>query len=119
VSLAAAHSRAGFGGADGCLAVRWANPTWGLVKMRAWLEQHRPQTRWPAASTIGGMGNLDHETSYAYAGFIWTLNLTERLFGDAAFGGAIYDGQQNRPNPGLANLGCRELLRGSIVRHSK
>lgn len=39
--------------AQACIGVRRAHPTWGPVKVRAWLEQHRPQTRWPAASTIG------------------------------------------------------------------
>jgi putative transposase len=36
-----------------CLAVRRAHPTWGPVKVRSWLEAHRPRTRWPASSTIG------------------------------------------------------------------
>jgi putative transposase len=42
-----------------CLAVRRAHPTWGPVKIRAWLQRHAPQTRWPAASTIGAL--LDRE----------------------------------------------------------
>jgi len=33
--------------------VRHAHPTWGPVKVRAWLERREPRTRWPAASTIG------------------------------------------------------------------
>jgi transposase InsO family protein len=41
--------------ADLCLAVRRAHPTWGPVKVKAWLEQHRPQIDWPAASTIGAL----------------------------------------------------------------
>jgi putative transposase len=36
-----------------CLAVRRAHPTWGPVKVRAWLERRAPATEWPAASTIG------------------------------------------------------------------
>ena len=36
-----------------CIAVRRANPTWGPVKVRSWLEERRPRTRWPASSTIG------------------------------------------------------------------
>ena len=39
--------------AERCLAVRRAHPTWGPVKVRALLERRMPQTRWPAASTIG------------------------------------------------------------------
>jgi transposase InsO family protein len=41
--------------ADLCLAVRRAHPTWGPVKVKAWLEQHRPQIEWPAASSIGAL----------------------------------------------------------------
>lgn len=39
--------------AEQCLAVRRAHPSWGPIKVRAWLEDRRPRTPWPAASTIG------------------------------------------------------------------
>jgi putative transposase len=39
--------------AELCLAVRHAHPTWGPVKVRAWLERQDPEIAWPAASTIG------------------------------------------------------------------
>jgi transposase InsO family protein len=35
------------------IEVRRAHPTWGPVKVRAYLERQSPRTRWPAASTIG------------------------------------------------------------------
>jgi transposase InsO family protein len=38
---------------EACLAVRRAHPTWGPVKVRAWLERREPAGPWPAASTIG------------------------------------------------------------------
>lgn len=41
--------------AELCLAVRRAHPTWGPMKVKAWLEQHRPRIEWPAASTIGAL----------------------------------------------------------------
>ena len=42
--------------AEACLDVRRAHPTWGPVKVRAWLERKRPSgAPWPAASTIGGL----------------------------------------------------------------
>lgn len=41
--------------AERCLAVRYAHPTWGPVKVRAWLARRWPNTPWPAASTIGGL----------------------------------------------------------------
>lgn len=40
---------------DLCLAVRRAHPTWGPVKVKAWLEQHRPNIEWPVTSTIGAL----------------------------------------------------------------
>ena len=39
--------------AERCLAVRWAHPSWGPVKVRAYLERRAAGTCWPAASTIG------------------------------------------------------------------
>ncbi len=39
--------------AERCLAVRHAHPTWGPVKVCAWLERHDRAVDWPAASTIG------------------------------------------------------------------
>jgi transposase InsO family protein len=39
--------------AECCLAVRQAHPSWGPLKVKAWLERRAPGTRWPAASTIG------------------------------------------------------------------
>ena len=39
--------------AERCLEVRRTHPTWGPVKVRAYLDRRAPATRWPAASTIG------------------------------------------------------------------
>jgi putative transposase len=39
--------------AERCLEVRRAHPTWGPVKVRAYLERLAPESEWPAASTIG------------------------------------------------------------------
>jgi putative transposase len=39
--------------AEECLVVRRAHPSWGPVKVKAYLAQRRPRTEWPAASTIG------------------------------------------------------------------
>jgi len=39
--------------AEQCLAVRRAHPSWGPVKVKAFLEAKRPRLVWPAASTIG------------------------------------------------------------------
>ncbi len=45
--------------AQSCLAVRRRHPSWGPVKVRAWLQRHDPGVAWPAASTIGAL--LDRE----------------------------------------------------------
>src|SRR6185437_7020390 len=39
--------------ADRCLDVRRTHPTWGPLKVRAYLERRSSSTDWPAASTIG------------------------------------------------------------------
>jgi putative transposase len=38
-----------------CLAVRRRHPSWGPLKVRAWLERQAPAAEWPAASTIGAL----------------------------------------------------------------
>ena len=54
-SRAPVHHPQAIGGriAERCLEVRRAHPTWGPVKVRAYLERRAPGTEWPAASTIG------------------------------------------------------------------
>jgi putative transposase len=39
--------------AERCLEVRRTHPTWGPMKVRAYLERRTPKVAWPAASTIG------------------------------------------------------------------
>lgn len=39
--------------AERCLAVRRVHPSWGPLKVRAYLERRAPATAWPAASSIG------------------------------------------------------------------
>lgn len=41
--------------AERCLEVRHAHPTWGPVKVRAYLERQVPAVEWPVASTIGAL----------------------------------------------------------------
>lgn len=38
-----------------CLAVRRAHPSWGPMKVRAYLERRHPARDWPVASTIGAL----------------------------------------------------------------
>ena len=41
--------------AERCLEVRRAHPTWGPVKVRAYLERRDRKLIWPAPSTIGAL----------------------------------------------------------------
>ena len=41
--------------AERCLAVRRAHPTWGPVKVLAWLWRQEPAVDWPSASTVGAL----------------------------------------------------------------
>src|SRR5262249_36881862 len=43
--------------AERCIDVRKAHPTWGPVKVRAWLERKSPQITWPAARTFGALSD--------------------------------------------------------------
>ncbi len=45
--------------AEQCLSVRRAHPSWGPLKVRAWLERRAPARDWPAASTIGELFNRE------------------------------------------------------------
>jgi lipid A 3-O-deacylase len=60
---------------------------------------------------IGGMLNLDGKTSYAFAGVVWTLDLTPNWFFEPMFGGAIHDGELTAPRgSGRLSLGCSPLF---------
>lgn len=37
------------------IALRTKHPTWGPRKLRAWLDRKKPETSWPACSTIGAI----------------------------------------------------------------
>ena len=48
--------------AERCLAVRRRHPSWGPLKVRAWLERRAPAVEWPAASTIGSLFDRERLT---------------------------------------------------------
>ncbi|EIM25984.1 acyloxyacyl hydrolase [Microvirga lotononidis] len=60
---------------------------------------------------IGGSINLDHDTSFAYAGFTWTFDLTPSIFVEGSFGGAVHDGETDPIEVDREALGCRALFR--------
>jgi lipid A 3-O-deacylase len=61
---------------------------------------------------VGASGNLAGDTSFAYAGFTWTLPITDAIFVEGALGGGIHNGETGRnvPMDRLA-LGCSPLFR--------
>jgi len=60
---------------------------------------------------IGAMVDFSGRTSYAYAGAVWTAMLTERMFVEGFFGGAIHDGSRAGDLPNHRSpLGCRLLF---------
>jgi hypothetical protein len=60
---------------------------------------------------IGGMINTAGRTSYMYAGFLWTYEITNRLFLEGFLGGALHNGSLNGdPANNMAALGCRQLF---------
>jgi len=61
---------------------------------------------------VGGMGNLGGKTSYAYTGFLWTYNFTERFFSEVSFGGAVHNGYLVDAPPGRNSIGCRVEYNG-------
>lgn len=63
---------------------------------------------------VGGSLNVSGKTSFAYAGFTWGYDVTEQLFLEGSFGGALHDGDTGRfAKPGHAALGCSPLFRES------
>jgi hypothetical protein len=66
---------------------------------------------------VGGSLNFDHKTSFAYAGFTWTVDVTPRVFVEGSLGGAVHSGSTERNPfyvpPDRAALGCSPLFRES------
>jgi hypothetical protein len=63
---------------------------------------------------IGGSLNLRGDTSFAFAGLTWTVDVTERVFVEASFGGAVHNGETGRIVPAdRSALGCSPLFRES------
>lgn len=59
----------------------------------------------------GGSISTSGDTSFGYAGFTWTFDVTDRLFIEGAFGGAVNNGNTGAPRDGEAALGCALTFR--------
>ncbi|MBX3494153.1 MAG: acyloxyacyl hydrolase [Parvibaculum sp.] len=74
--------------------IRFASP-----EFLAWAFAPRP--------LIGGTINTGNGTSFGYAGLGWTFDLTDALFIDLTFGGAVHDGATNGRTATSKDYGCR------------
>jgi len=59
---------------------------------------------------IGVMVNTAGRTSYAYAGVVWTLNITRQFFLEPIFGGSYNNGQIIAPDNTWNSLGCHAMF---------
>ncbi len=59
---------------------------------------------------IGGHINMSQSTSMFYFGLTWTYDLTDRLFFETSFGGAVHDGPLDEPGH---SFGCSLNFRES------
>ena len=62
---------------------------------------------------MGVTWSFGARTSLAYAGFLWRLPLNERVFLEAAFGGAVHNGRDAQA-PGRNAMGCRGAFHESL-----
>ncbi len=60
---------------------------------------------------IGGHVNLNGDTNMFYFGVTWDIRLTNRLFFESSFGGAVHDGPLNVN--GKSSYGCQLNFRQS------
>lgn len=61
---------------------------------------------------VGGVVSLDDGVNQAYAGLTWDVYLTDRIFLEASFGGAIHDGNTADNDPD--SYGCALNFRESF-----
>lgn len=63
---------------------------------------------------IGASINLNGDTSQFYFGLTWDLRLTDRLFFESTFGGAVHDGpHESEKGEGESEFGCTLSFRES------
>ena len=70
---------------------------------------HMPDALAPALFA-GLSAHVGHGTSFLYAGALWTVPLTDRLFVEASLAVAANNGR-SEPRQGSAAIGCQDLTR--------
>jgi lipid A 3-O-deacylase len=59
---------------------------------------------------VGVMINTANRTSYAYAGVVWTLNITRQIFLEPIFGASFNNGKVLAPDNTWNSLGCHAMF---------
>ncbi len=63
---------------------------------------------------VGASINTEDSPSHGYAGFAWTVDLTDWMFVEATFGGGVHNGDTGADAPdGESALGCSVLFHES------
>jgi lipid A 3-O-deacylase len=63
---------------------------------------------------VGATINTDDAPSHGYAGFTWTIDVTDWMFVEGTFGGGVHNGDTGEDAPpGESALGCSVLFRES------
>ena len=68
---------------------------------------------WLPRPHLGTTVNFEGKTSTIYAGLTWQYHLTQRVFGEASFGGSLNNGQLQDFHNARNALGCHGLFRVS------
>jgi lipid A 3-O-deacylase len=65
---------------------------------------------WSPRPQLGVNISTGSGTSIAYAGLAWDYNLTDSLFVEASFGGAIHNGETDHRTANRQDYGCRVMF---------
>ena len=59
---------------------------------------------------VGGSLNFDGQTSFAYAGLSWTIDVTPDVFVEGSLGGAVHNGKDHRSWPIVSSSAARRCF---------
>jgi len=68
---------------------------------------------WSPRPHVGVTGNFGGETSQAYLGLTWDIDLFAGIFIELGIGASVHNGELDTGDPYRKNLGCRWLFRES------
>lgn len=69
---------------------------------------------WSPRPHLGVTANFAGETSQAYLGLTWDVDLLDGLFAELGLGASVHNGELDSGDPAKKNLGCRWLFRESV-----